>query len=270
MKMLVIAALAAWMAVGSVVAASGQDILIFGDSTGKGDGAQRRWHQRMLETLPHDLVIENFSRSRSSIGKILDALEANQSKLSGTVIIYDRRNAGETADSYIAELHRAADLIGHSRFLILPQVPVSGGREDRLTLEILVAINERLLTEFAANTFDAATQSAFIADLAGDKTRSDHIHRNDVGQQIEADYISTWLSRASYREPALRTLAVHHANEETGFGYESPGRPASKMGALAPHTASTNPSHSASSIAYRWRKATTAQFGLRVKCREPC
>ena len=87
MKMLVIAALAAWMAVGSVGAASGQDILIFGDSTGKGDGAQRRWHQRIRETLPHDPVVENFSRSRSSIGKILDALEANQSKLSGTVII---------------------------------------------------------------------------------------------------------------------------------------------------------------------------------------
>ena len=36
MKMLVTAALAAWMAVGSVGAASGQDILIFGDSTGDG------------------------------------------------------------------------------------------------------------------------------------------------------------------------------------------------------------------------------------------
>ena len=197
-KLVALAGLVAAISIGSSLAASGQSILIFGDSTGKGDGAQRRWQDRMLESLPTGLIVENYSRSRMSIAKILETIKESPTRTSAIVIIYDRRNAGETADSYLADLHEAADLIGHSRFLILPQVPVSGEREDRLTLEILTSINRRLLAEFTANTFDAATQAAYIADLSGDVTRSDHIHRNDVGQQIEADYISRWLLEKSF------------------------------------------------------------------------
>lgn len=73
----------------------------------------------------------------------------------------------------------------------MPQVPVSGGGEDRLTLEVLLAINV-LLRE---NTFDAGTEARLLEALSGDETRSDRVHRNDVDQQIEAEFIADWLQQ---------------------------------------------------------------------------
>ncbi|WCM27398.1 SGNH/GDSL hydrolase family protein [Sphingomonas sp. QA11] len=174
--------------------AAAQEIVIFGDSTGKGDGAVTRWFDRMLEKLPAGPVIENHSRSRFSITAILKSMESPQTKSAQLVIIYDRRNAGETVDAYLEHLHRIAETASPAKLLILPQVPVSGGREDGLTLAVLQSINTRILAEFPDNTFDQATQESFLSDLSGDDTRSDHIHRNDKGQEIEAEYIARWLS----------------------------------------------------------------------------
>ncbi len=177
----------------SSLPATAQAIAVFGDSTGKGDGAVTRWADRMLEEQPTGLVIENHSRSRFSITSILKTMEDEQPISAEFVILYDRRNAGETVDEYLQQLHRAIELAHPAKVLIMPQVPVSGGREDRQTLAILEAINARLLTEFPDNTFDQAWQREFLFALAGDDTRSDHIHRNDKGQAIEASYIAAWL-----------------------------------------------------------------------------
>lgn len=178
------------------VAALGQ-ITIFGDSTGKGDGALVRWHHRLVDALADGREIENASASRLPMSRILHRMEETPD-LGQLTIIYDRRNAGETVEEYLEHLHEAADLIGHERFLILPQVPVSGGREDGTTLPILLSINGRILEEFADNTFDAGQQQDFLDALSGDQTRSDRIHRNDVGQQIEADFIARWIEEKGY------------------------------------------------------------------------
>ncbi|MBJ3784713.1 SGNH/GDSL hydrolase family protein [Devosia sediminis] len=176
--------------------ASAADIVIVGDSTGKGDGAQTSWATRLLEKLDGEYQVENLSRSRNSMAAILKSLETLPGGEERVVILYDRRNAGESVDEYMASLAEAKAKIGDDRLLILPQVPVSGGREDGLTLPVLLGINERLLTEFPENSFDAEVQAAFLEALAGDETRSDRIHRNDVGQEIEAGFIADWLQQA--------------------------------------------------------------------------
>jgi hypothetical protein len=101
---------------------------------------------------------------------------------------------GETADDWIAAIGEAIAHRGNDRFLIMPQVPVSGGGEDGTTLPVLLEINQRIRETWPNNTFDAATEAEFLALLADDATRSDRIHRNDSGQAIEAEFIAAWLS----------------------------------------------------------------------------
>ena len=168
------------------------DLAIHGDSTGRGHGAQTKWFQQ-LDQFADAAAVENFARDRNSITGAAKLVEANPLPQHVT-IVYDRRNAGETVDDYIDTLHEIADTLGNGRFLILPQVPVSGGREDGLTLPILLEINERIRAEFPANTFDQSLEADFLAALADDETRADRIHRNDAGQRIEAEYICEWLS----------------------------------------------------------------------------
>ena len=181
---------------GPAYAAAG--LVVHGDSTGKGDGAQRRWTARLLEVLGEERSVDNHSRSRNGIDRIVNGMLEAPVPEGSVVIIYDRRNAGETSEAYIERLQQGVAALGTDRFLILPQVPVSGGGEDRLTLAVLMDINERLHAAFPDNIFDAATEARFLAALSGDETRSDRIHRNDAGQQIEAEFIGAWLSERGW------------------------------------------------------------------------
>lgn len=197
MKVL-LGAVCAVLMLSASMAMAAPDLVVFGDSTGKGDGAQQRWATRLVALLGDGRRVENFSRSRNSIDRIWKSVEEAPDLTAATVLVYDRRNAGETVEAYLARLHAIAERVGHGRLLILPQVPVSGGREDGTTLPVLLAINERILADFPDNTFDAVTRDAFLAALDADATRSDRIHRNDVGQQIEADYIGQWVRQRGF------------------------------------------------------------------------
>ena len=173
------------------------DLVIHGDSTGKGDGAQTRWPTRLLAVLGETRAVENLSRSRQDIRRITRGMLA-LAPHDGVTILYDRRNAGETPEAYIDYLKQGVAALGSDRFLILPQVPVSGGHEDRLTLEVLLAINVLLREAFPDNSFDAETEARLLEALSGDDTRSDRVHRNDIGQQIEAEFIADWLRQRGW------------------------------------------------------------------------
>ncbi len=177
---------------GAATAAPG--LAIFGDSTGKGDGAQIRWHEQIEALLGDGREITNQSRSRSSLTDIREQVEDAGDLEGTTVIIYDRRNAGESVDDYMSNLAAIIDHAESAEVLILPQVPVSGNREDGLTLPILLEINRRLVEDLPEHTFDLETQQAFLSALAGDETRSDRIHRNEQGQKLEAEFIARWLA----------------------------------------------------------------------------
>lgn len=173
------------------------DLVIHGDSTGRGDGAQTRWPDRLLAVLGETRSIENLSISRQDIRRITRGMLA-LAPHDGVTIVYDRRNAGETPEAYLDYLRQGVAALGSDRFLIMPQVPVSGGHEDRLTLEVLLAINVLLRETFPDNTFDAETEARLLEALSGDETRSDRVHRNDVGQQIEAEFIADWLRQRGW------------------------------------------------------------------------
>ena len=173
------------------------DLVIHGDSTGKGDGAQTRWPTRLLAVLGETRAVENLSRSRQDIRRITRGMLA-LAPHDGVTILYDRRNAGETPEAYLDYLRQGVAALGSDRFLIMPQVPVSGGGEDRLTLEVLLAINVLLRQTFPDNSLDAATEARLLEALSGDETRSDRIHRNDIGQQIEAEFIAEWLRQRGW------------------------------------------------------------------------
>lgn len=195
MAILLGAALGGSLAPGAMAAP--EDLVIHGDSTGRGDGAQTRWPDRLLAVLGETRAVENLSRSRQDIRRIVRGMLA-LAPHDGVTIVYDRRNAGETPEAYIDYLKQGVAALGSDRFLILPQVPVSGGHEDRLTLEVLLAINVLLRETFPDNTFDAETEARLLEALSGDETRSDRIHRNDVGQQIEAEFIADWLRQRGW------------------------------------------------------------------------
>ena len=178
----------------AVSAAEPMRIAIYGDSTAKGDGAQVQWYKQLGEHLGAEPEIHPAGVSRYGIDKIAMAMRNDAEHRGWTVIVYDRRNAGETVEEWMAALAAGLEGLATDRFLVMPQVPVSGGREDRLTMAVLLGINEALRATYPNNTFGAELEAELLTALAGDSTRSDHIHRNDLGQQIEAKLIGGWLA----------------------------------------------------------------------------
>ena len=61
MAILLGAALGGSLAPGAMAAP--EDLVIHGDSTGRGDGAQTRWPDRLLAVLGETRAVENLSRS---------------------------------------------------------------------------------------------------------------------------------------------------------------------------------------------------------------
>lgn len=177
-------------------------ISIYGDSTGRGDGAQVRWHTRIADLLARPLEISNASVSRQDMRRLRNMVSNRPASPDAIVVIYDRRNAGEEPDRWMALLAEAMAALPTTRVLIMPQVPISGGREDPVSAAKMATINDLLRRTYPDNSFDAALEQRLLAALSGDETRSDKVHRNDAGQQIEAEFIAGWLIEQGWVEAA--------------------------------------------------------------------
>lgn len=169
---------------------------VYGDSTANGDGASvaaTKWYNLLATSYTPDRAVKGNGVSGQSISDMTTGVLADTKRRGWITVFYDRRNTGETADNYLAQLALATGHLTTGRFLIMPQVPMADGTEDPAYQAVLDDINGRLLVTYPGNTFDATTRDAFLAELAPGSTRSDGLHRNDTGQAIEESYIRTWL-----------------------------------------------------------------------------
>lgn len=132
-----------------------------------------------------------------SIATMREKMEADQKHRSLPTVIYDRRNEGETADQYEAELARAIGTLSPKCLLIMPQVSRSAGlpETDPLQVPVMADIDRRVRLRWAKYAPPKAEADQLIKELSDDATRYDGLHRNAKGQAIEARYISTWLKR---------------------------------------------------------------------------
>ena len=116
-----------------------------------------------------------------------------------TTIIYDRRNDGEDARAYIAELSAAVATLQTKHFLIMPQVPKSAGdKEAEDQVLAMQFIDKEVLARWPDNTLSPSERVQFLEELADDKTRLDKLHRNEQGQAIEAKWIGRWLKEHGF------------------------------------------------------------------------
>lgn len=127
------------------------------------------------------------------IATLRDRMLADVQRRDWPCIIYDRRNTGETAADYLAALAVSLGTLTTTRFLILPQVPYADGAEAAGYQAVMDAINAGIRAAWPSNTFSAGEEAAFLASLAPGSTRADGLHRNDVGQAIEAAAIKAWF-----------------------------------------------------------------------------
>lgn len=171
-------------------------LVAYGDSTARGVGAKQTWLERLGTA--HSREVRNAGKDRQGVEAMAQSATDDAEHHAWIAIFYDRRNAGETPDDWIAAVSAAIAARGTDRFLIMPQVPVSGGREDGITLPVLLEINERIRATWPENSFDAATEAEFLAILDSDANRADRIHRNDAGQAIEAEFIGRWLAQKGW------------------------------------------------------------------------
>jgi hypothetical protein len=171
-------------------------LVAYGDSTAKGVGAKQTWLERLGEA--RSTAVRNAGVDRQGVEAMAQSATDDAEHRTWIAIFYDRRNAGETPDAWIAAVSAAIAARGTDRFLVMPQVPVSGGREDGITLPVLLEINGRIRATWPENAFDAATEAEFLAILDSDANRSDRIHRNDAGQAIEADFVGRWLTQKGW------------------------------------------------------------------------
>ncbi len=188
------------------------DLAVHGDSTAiaSRDGLAKAWNIAPSFDGKRwwNIVSKSFTPSRpvlntgvggQSIFTMRDKMVADKEHRSITTVIYDRRNDGEDAATYVATLAEAVGTLETDRFLFLPQVARSKGfAEAADQAEAMPAIDEAVAARWPNNTFSAAERAAFVAALSDDDTRYDGLHRNARGQQIEAEHIGGWLRARSW------------------------------------------------------------------------
>lgn len=164
----------------------------------------RRWWNIVRCSRPGHVVVFNDGVGGQDIDTLRAKMEADKAHQTVPTIIYDRRNKGETADHYEAQLAAAIATLNTDRFLIMPQVPGSRGfaEPNADQLETMATIDRRVRTRWPNNTFSEAEAAALIAVLEPDSTRIDGLHRNTEGQAIEAGFITAWIDRHDFKSQA--------------------------------------------------------------------
>jgi len=169
---------------------------VYGDSTAAAAGSSSsatQWYSLLYTGYtPNRIAYRNATGGQGIADMAADVI-ADEAHSDWLHIFYDRKNTGETADLWLAQIALAVTNLQTNRFLIMPQVPFADGAEDATNQLILDEINTRIRATYPNNTFTVAQETAFLSNLSSGTTRSDGLHRNDVGQAIEANTIRTWL-----------------------------------------------------------------------------
>ncbi len=181
-----------WFGAWSLVIDPTQAFVVHGDSTARGDGATTTWFAALAGGYSPARAIHNDAASGQSVFTLRDRMLADTRRRDWPTIIYDRRNAGETAEDYLAALEAAVTTLT-GRFLILPQVAMADGVDDAGTLAVHAEINAGIRARWPSNTLDAAAEAALLSALEPGSTRSDGLHRNNAGQAIEAAAVRAWM-----------------------------------------------------------------------------
>lgn len=187
------------------IAASHGPIAIHGDSTAQGariggisviwnlfpklDGI--RWWNRLARSYDPPRQVFNDGAGGQTILALREKMEKDFVHRRDLTIIYDRRNAGEDPDFYIATLNAALATLQTRHFLILPQVGWATVKDEDWT--VVQEINRRIVLKWPSNTFSPREAASFAKALASPSTRIDGLHRNALGQAIEARYIKAWI-----------------------------------------------------------------------------
>lgn len=171
-------------------------IAVYGDSTAAGAGASsyaKSWYWLLYTSYaPLRSGYQNATGGQA-ITTLANIVTADTDHRKWTTIFYDRHNTGETADLWMEQIARAVAHLQTPRFLIMPQVAAAEGGDTAAFQAITDEINVRIKATYPNNTFDAALEAQFLAELDPASTRVDGVHRNDIGQAIEKTYIRNWL-----------------------------------------------------------------------------
>ncbi|MGR4865231.1 hypothetical protein [Caulobacter sp. LARHSG274] len=137
--------------------------------------------------------VYNDGEPGQSMVSMRDRLAKDVAHRQVTTIFYDRRNTGERPEDYVKTLAGAISLLSTDKFLIVPQVP---DPKDRTSEEYfaMCRIDKLVSQRWPANTFNEVERRAFVTALDEPRTRIDGLHRNALGQKIEAEAIGRWLA----------------------------------------------------------------------------
>ena len=150
-----------------------------------------RWWNRLARSYKPPRKVFNDGVGGQTIVALREKMERDAGHRQDLTIIYDRRNPGETVNSYISNLGAAVATLRTRHFLILPQIGWATIKES--DLPIIQEINRRIIMAWPQNTFSASQAAAFARALSDPSTRSDGFHRNAKGQAIEALEIKSWI-----------------------------------------------------------------------------
>ena len=179
-------------------------VYVHGDSTAVGDGSvnnDAKWG--VLHGIDGGVAVVNSGLSGQGVAAGVDRLIAQTENRDRCVVFKDVRNTGETAAAWLAQ---AALVVAACPYVLIePQLGVTDGSADAPTLQIYADINAGILAQFPNNTYDATTQAAYIAALSNAETRSDGLHRNDMGQAVEALFISAFFRSKGWRRQRPET-----------------------------------------------------------------
>jgi hypothetical protein len=157
--------------------------------------SKRWWVIAGKSFLPQRAVF-NDGVGGQSIRTMKEKMLADSAHRALPTVIYDRRNDGEDAAAYVADLREAVATLTTRDFLILPQVPKSAGFPESAEQSAAMAEIDRMVLDlWPNNTFTPAERQAFLTELQPDETRLDGLHRNEKGQAIEAKWVGAWLHR---------------------------------------------------------------------------
>jgi len=159
-----------------------------------------RWWNIVSKSRPQSGSAFNDAAGGQGVRELREKMVADVRHRRITTIIYDRRNPGETAEYYVDELSLAVATLDGRRFLILPQVPGSQSyvETDATQAQTMAQIDSRVRAKWPNNSFSKLEAEALVNALQADSTRYDNLHRNALGQSIEARLVNKWLARRGW------------------------------------------------------------------------